>query len=260
MTRPDIDLPDLDSVRAVEIVADNVRAMGPMIVAAMFDALKAFDVADRIVEQFQGRLLLIGSGEAGRMLDRHWRERRGRMTASERRSFYAGALGVPGGDPAAAVNRGFDGLWLRFVTAVADSRSGRSLTRRARLAETASALSALLSKRGAKIHDPARALQADLDSLTKLLRDPEILRAYGARDMWQVIERVAADQLGGAANGARYRALAVSGATIVDWLADRSHRIEREKCWRLDLRKPGDRKLVEACERWLQVAPERRKA
>ena len=49
------------------------------------------------------------------------------------------------------------------------------------------------------------------------LSDQEILSAYGARDMWQVIDQVAAE-LGGATNSACYRTLGTSGATIVGWL------------------------------------------
>ena len=43
--------------------------------------------------------------------------------------------------------------------------------------------------------------------------------AYGARDMWQVIDQVATLELGGARNSARYRTLATCGAIITTWLA-----------------------------------------
>lgn len=231
-----------------EIVARNVRAIGPIIAAAMFEALKAFEVADRIVALFRQGMLPIGSGGAGRLLDRYWRDGPNRLTASERRSLYEAVLGIPGGDPAAATDRAFDGLWLRFVSAVVEAVPSR----RARITEAGHALSAELSRRGTGAAAAARLLQAHLTALTELFQDPEIRRAFGARDMWQVIDRVAADQLGGAANSARYWTLATSAATIIDWLAERGGR-EREMG--LDLRKPADRRLVEACKSWLAYAP-----
>ncbi|MFP3758448.1 hypothetical protein SB751_31705, partial [Cupriavidus sp. SIMBA_020] len=62
-----IDLPNLEDLEDANIVADNVRVMGPMIVAAMFDELKVFQVVDRIVEQFQHGTLPIGPGNAGKL-------------------------------------------------------------------------------------------------------------------------------------------------------------------------------------------------
>ena len=42
--------PDLEDAAEYGIVPDNVRLMGPMICAAMFDELKAFEVVDKLVE------------------------------------------------------------------------------------------------------------------------------------------------------------------------------------------------------------------
>src|SRR6185369_9092915 len=62
-------------------------------------------------------------------------------------------------------------------------------------------------------------LQKQIRDAIKLLSDPDIKNAYGARDMWQVIDQVAALELGGARNSVRYRTAAVSGTTIFAWLA-----------------------------------------
>ena len=44
--------------------------------------------------------------------------------------------------------------------------------------------------------------------------------AFGVRDMWQVIDRVNTEQLGGARNVVRHRTQAEAGRRIIDWLAD----------------------------------------
>jgi hypothetical protein len=219
------------------IVAANLRAMGPMIVAAMFEELKAFQVADKLVELFRAGMLPI-QGSAGDKLLAYWREGANRLSEAERRDLYAPTLGIPGGEPAGIGNRDFDALWLRFVSAV--SASPR---RQAPLRKAARDLIGNLSQH--RFGPAARRLRADIDAVDRLLREPDIQRACGARDMWQLIDRVASDQLGGARNTARQRRFARDGAMIVAWLAANLPRIEGTKG------PQPDEDLVKACQRWL---------
>ena len=57
-----------------------------------------------------------------------------------------------------------------------------------------------------------------MQALTELLSGPPIGPAFGARDVWQVIDQVNANELGGAANVARYHTQAQAGAAILNWL------------------------------------------
>lgn len=218
------------------IVAENLRAMGAMIAAAMFEELKAFQVADKLVELFQAGMLPLGR-PAGDRLHAYWREAANRLSEEERRSFAALTLGIVGGEPAGAGNRAFDALWLRFVSAV--STASR---RPAQLSRAARELAGYLVR-----HDfrpAAQRLRADVDAAARLLKEPELQRAFGARDMWQLIDQVAADQLGGARNSARHRHLARHGTTIVTWLAANLPRIGEDKG------PLPDETLVTACARW----------
>jgi hypothetical protein len=116
----------------------------------------------------------------------------------------------------------------------------------------------------------ATELQAQINDIIALLSDPEIKAAYGARDIWQVIEQVSIYELGGAKNTVRYRTMATAGAIIIRWLADHTDRLtgsfgdpvlDIEQIRRPTLRasgvratdKPTDRDLVDACEQWLAV-------
>lgn len=273
-----IDLPDLDTLFDHTIVAENVRVMGPMICAAMFEELKVFQVVDRIVEQFQHGMLPIGPGEAGKRLYNYWREAPNRMSEQERRNFAAITLGVPGGEPGALVNREFNDLWLRFVSSVSSFVRQNEVDQLLR-ARTPSAISQQQVRKAARdlagnlslhgygmAHYAGRELQAQIVGIISLLGDREILGAYGARDMWQVVDQVATYELGGARTSSRYRTLATCGTIITAWLANNIARINNPTGAIIDMASvrfpdnapdhratvnPNDYDLVNACELWL---------
>ena len=277
----DIDLPDLEEIFDENIIAENVRVMGPMIVSTMFEELKVFQVVDRIVEQFQHGVLPIGPGEAGRLLYRYWREAPNRMSEQERRNFASITLGVPGGDPDGLVNRDFNDLWIRFVSSVSSfirQNEVDALLRSAtpspisnqQVRKAARDLASNLSLHGyGMAHYAAREVQEQVKFMIKLLSDPEIRGAYGAKDMWQVVDQVATYDLGGAKTSSRYRTLATCGTIITAWLANNVTRINRtteigRPLINIDevrnppvasshkaTKNPNDFDLVNACELWL---------
>lgn len=273
-----IDLPDLEDIFDQNIVAENVRVMGPMIVSAMFEELKVFQVVDRIVEQFQQGMLPIGPGEAGRLLYRYWREAPNRMNEQERRNFAAITLGIPGGDPGGMINRDFNDLWIRFVSSVSSfirQNEVDSLLRSAtpspishqQVRKSARDLASNLSLHGyGMAHYAAREVQDQVETMIRLLQDPEIRGCYGARDMWQVIDQVATYDLGGARTSSRYRTLATCGTIITAWLANNVNRINKATGPLISIdevrnppvasdhkatKNPNDYDLVNACELWL---------
>lgn len=94
------------------------------------------------------------------------------------------------------------------------------------------------------------------------------MSAFGAHDMWQVIDQVATLELGGARNTARYATLATCGAIITAWLANNVQKFNRSTTRPvIDVgevtgddpptagpnatSKPRDYDLVNACELWL---------
>jgi len=232
-----------------EILADNIHSVGAAIASAMFDELKVFAVVDRIVELFRSGALPIGSGAAGKRLHHYWREAPDRISKAERRNFYAMSLGVPGGDPGVAVNRDFQDLWLRFVSAVASLDRDAPPGSIDRIRQPAHDLATDISAHagGTACHVAAK-LRRQLDDITEILSDRRVQSAFGARDMWSVIDHVAETELGGARNSARYRTLATSAATITHWLADHAHRL-CDAAQPADVRPDHD--LMLACEAWL---------
>jgi len=265
------DLPDLGGRN--EIVPDNLRAIQTIYTAAMLEGLKLFQVVDRLSQLFQLGLLSVNRRGAGGSLYKYWKEASVRMTESDRRNLYASTLGLPGGVEGVAVNREFNDLWARFLARVAILGRQPAIPETDELRRSATDLARNLSLYGGGVALFAAVdLQKQITFSTKLLSEPEIESAYGARDMWQVIDQVATVDLGGAVNVNRYRTMAATGATIISWLAGNAGKLQ-SKSIRLPfikirkagsrlvspneklrpMAKPADNDLLRACEQWLLV-------
>ncbi len=264
-----------------EMIADNIRAVPPIYFAAMLEELKVFQVVARLVELFQNGNLPIGRGPAGDRLHAYWKESAARMSDAERRGVYARTLGIS--DSAdGGVNREFPDLWQRFVSSVsslvrqktADRPDAQSVVVAVTAQEVKQAgrdLAANLSRHGGSARLAAVELQREIKNLIGLLSDSEIRSAFGARDMWEVIDQVAAIELGGAKNTVRYRTLATSGGIVISWLANNVTKLSASSLDpilniedmgapappahdREPITDPSDYDLVIACEQWLAVS------
>ena len=241
-----------------QLIADNIRATQQLYVAAMYEELRVFTVADRLVELFQSGL--IGKGTAGSKLYQYWKQKNDRLSVSERKSLYQRAFGFEGGSDGVVSNRDFAGLWLRFVSAVslaadptANADPAERRLRQQAVRQAARDLASNLSLYGAGfVYFGARDLNVQIKAVASLLSDPEIRSAYGARDMWQVIDTVAESDLGGRPNIARFRTLAEIGSTIMSWLAGRTREISKEST-RPILSTSRDQRLIKACGSWLSL-------
>lgn len=223
----DVDLPDLEEGTESDIIADNVRATAAIMFSASLEDLKYFTVADKVAEMFVSGMLPISRGTGGELLYRYVRTVQDRLTEVERRSMYARTLGVAQGsveEPLA--NREFSDLWIRFLSAVSYfQRDIESTNRKKVLSETVFKagrdLAVNLSLHGyGMAHFAAVELQATIRDISAIFSTPDVLAAFGARDRWQLVERVSAMSLGGSVNSVRQRTMAQSGSRIILWLAD----------------------------------------
>jgi len=222
-----------------EIIPENLLVVQAIYFAYMLEETRLFQVVDRIVELSQRGLLPLGRRVAAPP---------DRMTEQERTDLYLRTFGAPGGDADAEPNHDFSELWLRFVASVAvfgrqveaaDAHFAPSV----RTAAGALALGA--SARGAGIASAARRLASDVHHVIALLRDPAIAQALGARDMWEVIDRVNTDYLGGAVDTSRYRTLGEAGSAMLRWLAANAQTLDRPA---------DDGDLLNAVEQWVAVS------
>ncbi len=274
-----INLPDLNAWVDNNIVAENVYLMGPMIFASMFEELKAFQVVDKLIEMSQRGQLSLSRGKAGTQLYDYWRQAPNRMSEIERQTFYAMTLGLPTGQPGAQVNIEFQDLWLRFVSSVSalvrENRVDRLIRsslpvaiNQQQVKKSARDLVSNMSLYGyGMAYYAAIDLQKQINEMIELLSDSELRSAFGARDMWGVIDQIAQVELGGARNSSKYRTLATSGAIVTRWLGDNLNRLRDPTLPVLELKAienpparlvgqsatthPTDYDLVNACELWL---------
>jgi hypothetical protein len=274
-----INLPDLEATTDQLAVEGHIRLFGPMIFASMFDELKAFQVVDHLMTMSQRGEISLIRGKAGTRLYNYWRQAPNRMSEMERQTFYAMTLGIPTGPPGVAVNVEFQDLWVRFVSSVsALVRENRvdQLIRSAlpvainqqQVKKAARDLASNMSLYGyGMAYYAAIDLQTQINEMIELLQDPDLRAAFGARDMWGVIDQVAQVELGGARNSSKYRTLATCGAIVTTWLANNVDRLRDPTRPMIDLREvenpparasghtatshPTDYDLVNACELWL---------
>jgi hypothetical protein len=273
----DIDLPSLEDDSTVEIVQDNLKAIQAIYFSAMLEELRMYQVADKLVELFNAGVLPFGKGKGGDLIFDYWRKSNERFTEVERLNLYARAFGFPGGEPMQSPNREFNDLWLRFVSAV--SSFFRQTTVDSLLRSTIPApisqegvrkagrdLAANLSLYGYGVaYFAATSLQEQIKDIIEILQTDDVKGAYGARDMWQVVDQVASLELGGARNTVRYRTMAQTGGTIMRWLGNHATdlssfgnvidetEVRRNIKSPKPMSDPTDRDLVDACEQWLAV-------
>jgi hypothetical protein len=262
-----------------EIVAANLRALEAVYFAAMLEEARLFDVVDRLAEMFGQGSLPLGPGRAGATLYRYWKSNHNRLTAAQRHTVYARAFGFAGGNASVMSNRKFDDLWLPFVSIVgmyaAELQvlppSERSVGPEDVLVSGRD-LAMNLSTHGQGLAwFAAQDLKREIQQIVELLSDPEIQLAFEAKDPWQVLQKVAALELGARPNVPRGHTRGESGAIIIRWLANRRSRLLRPRSANIlrheDICEgrtaasqnkkatlyPTDSDLVTACERWLTV-------
>lgn len=217
-----------------DLNSDNIRVIGLVYPLALLEKALPLRVADRVAELFMNGLLPFGQGAAGKALDDYYWETEDRLNEAQRRSQYARMIGMPGGEVSKEVapNKNFEQLFLRFISAVSEFTRQREVdrmftTRTSILATTDEqvrkcafevAQNASLYAWGGSFHVAAR-INRHLQRAIEILNQPAVLRVYAASNHWQVIERVAQQDFGGAPNWAKYSTMAQAASRIFDVLA-----------------------------------------
>ncbi len=281
----EIDLPDLEVAVDIDLVKENLLATQALYFGwQLDDGVRMYTVVERIVDLFRQGQLPLGRGRVGDYLYRYYQKAGERMTESERRDLYFRCFGAPGGNPnAGEPNRDFNELWLRFLSAVSSFARQLTVDRLLRSAvpmavsqeqvrKAGRDLGANLSRNGYGIaYNAAIEIQQSILDFRTVLTDPELRNVFGARDMWQVIDLVNANYLGGPRNTHRFRTQSRNGAIIIRWIANHVEtlssvtgpvllvdQIVSPQHFRVDADHkptvdPTDWDLVNACEQWLAV-------
>lgn len=236
-----LNLPALDAPETVgtDLVADNIRAVSLVYAAWNLEELKLFQVLDRVVEVFMNGQLPVGFDNGGRALsDYYFSDDESKITEAARRMTYSRVLGVAGGEVSkeAPPNRAFQDLFLRFLSSVSEFDRQRRIadvvTQGFSRYDSLSLTAEQVRKSGRDLAANmtlygyggtffvAQRLKTQIERALRILGTPEILAAYGVQSPFQVIERVAASDLGGTVpNIVRCKTMAESGKEILDIVA-----------------------------------------
>ena len=253
----EIDLPDLEAGTAYDIRQDNVNAVAAIYFTAMLEDLKLFSVANTVAEHFMTGMLPLSRGNAGERLYKWLKDAPDRFNEVERRSIYGRTLGMAQGGTDVLPNREFSELWVRFLSTVSllnrDMFSaGTRKVSSEQAQKSARDLAVNLSLHGYGVaHFAAVEMQKLVREVLDLLAHPEILKAYGVNDVWQLVERVGSLYLGGSVNGVRFRTMAQSGSKIILWLGQHASQLSSVSTGTIDFL--ANDELVNHVERWLAV-------
>jgi hypothetical protein len=220
-----------------DLNSDNIRVCGLTYSLALLEKTLVLRVADRITELFMNGLLPFGRDAAGKAIDDFYWETEDRLTESQRRSQYARMLGMPGGEVSKEVapNKSFEQLFLRFIASVSEFTRQREVdrmfnNRTSQLSMTGEqvrksafelAKNASLYAWGGSFYVATR-INKHLDRAIGILNQPQVLKTYAASNHWQVIERVAQQDFGGAPNWVKYSTMAQSANALFGILANKT--------------------------------------
>jgi hypothetical protein len=179
---------------------------GVLYAASVLEELSLIELVERLNELNQNKMLSIGAGQASNLLHEFWDQGYKRMPAARRQAVYDGLFGAP--------NDAFAGLLQELQTALADDGDP------AAVAPAAAALREnLAAHAGDDSAKAAAELRGALGEIGAVLADVELRSAYGAEDLWQLIENVTRE-FGGDADVRGVRERATSGALIVHRLPE----------------------------------------
>jgi hypothetical protein len=231
-----LDLPPLtgEDGADMEIVADNIKAVSMIYASYQLDVgMRMIDVVDRINEIFHNGQLPIGFDAAGKALDNYNWNAEDRLSSAARRTHYSRVLGSPGGDVSKEVqpNTNFDSLFIRFLSSLAEYERQQRVadlvanTRPQNLAseyvrKAGRDLAANLSLYGwAATQFAARRLRQHIEEALGILNQPSVQNAYGATNLYQVIERVCSAEFNMTPNIVKSRTMAEAGKQLIDLVA-----------------------------------------
>lgn len=208
------------------LVEDNLRAAAVLYAAAALEEMKLFEVVDRVVDRFQAGKLPVGAGAKSKLVA-YAKAQPERLDANSRRRIYGHVLGGTQSG-ATQANDDFAPLLARLLDAVSQFERASALAKGEKKPPSATAVHAAardlatnLSNHGYGAAVVSAALLADqLRDGQALLSHPDVLEAYGAKDMWQVVERVAQQELKVKVNVTRARTRAEAGSAVLTWLAE----------------------------------------
>jgi hypothetical protein len=189
----------------------ELEAAAALYSGSQLEQLDPFALVDRLVELWmRGGVATGATSSSSRRLDAFWLHRAERLDAEERRGLYSRVF-----------DEDFDERWVALVASLAQSGADAG----DRAADVRDVLNAAVDE---SVLLAAPLLIAHLREALEILDDPEILDAYGARDIWQLVDTLARMELGWEFDVVRARTMAAAGTLIIGWLAEETEAVPEE--------------------------------
>jgi hypothetical protein len=181
--------------------ADRLHAAAVLYYAAQLERLCLFTVAARVVRLFVEGFLPLPPGA---LVHAYASAQSAFPTEQERAAACAQVLGEGNQEAPALLD-----LWLGSAVAHPADPLACSVVGRALAADLSRCDNPIVPR-----------IHAHVSAAIELLSDPGVLLAFGDRDLWRLVERVAAQYLARPLDVPRLRGRAVIGSAALVWLAD----------------------------------------
>lgn len=238
----DFSVDAFDSTEEQGVIPANIKAAGALdYIYYIGEGMRVFDVANALVLRWASGALDIPEGKAAAALYRFHKLRSDRSTSEERAMLYKRVLNRGNGQLLSNMmaNEAFPRYWHALMSEVTQYISKREGTgkgdtqpSRSQLYQTVKDLQYNLTEyMTGMAHLQATEDYAHLQEAIELLKMEEIINHFGGRrrSLWDVIERVAKQDLGMTVQTSVMRTLAVDGNKVYQWIADFNEATVREE-------------------------------
>jgi hypothetical protein len=220
-----------ETTEAQGIIPDNIRAAGALdYIYYLGDIMHVFNVANALVLRWASGMLDVPDGITATNLYRFHKRRIERSSPEERAMLYKRVLNKGNGKLLSNMvpNKDFPMFWHALMSEVAgyikkteSSRSNEQVSRSPLYQATKNLQYNLTEFMTGMAHRQVHEDYAHLQDALEIIKSDEIITRFGGRrkNLWNVIETVAKEDLGAPVPTANLRSLAVEGNRVFQWIA-----------------------------------------
>jgi hypothetical protein len=236
----DIQLPEGPAGGAA--AAADLEPLGPFYLAYELELAGLLRTAELLAGLFASGSITAPLGAAAKQLAAFWQDRRNRLAPQERLELFQHVFEPPYFDRLLAAV-------MQTIASLGDHLQVPDWHEAALLEQGGEQLIEFLGSRaGGMVSFAAHDITNTIDTALSFMRNPELLRAFGVRDLWELVQYAAGENGGTTlAELQRHVDLGKSGQVILSWLAESA----RAGSLHLDSSTPGVSRLAAAAQTWL---------
>ncbi len=254
----DFSLDAFDSFDDQVVIPANIKAAGALYYNFFIgEVMRVYAIADALVLRWASAALDIPDGPTAAALYRYYKKREDRATPAERAMLYKRVFNM--GDAQLlsrmVANEEFEGLWYRLMSEVAeyirkreDNSSEIDKISRTRIFQATKELQYNLTEHMTGMaHLQVAEMHAHLQEAIEILKSDDVIDHFGGRrkNMFRVIERIAAEDMHTTIPTSLIRTMAVEGAAILqNWVAVFDQRTYTEDQLQVNLLDPGEACII----------------